>query len=208
MKNQRRPRRLSTKVVLTLALVVSAAAVVGVGAFATFTDSQSVSQTTSSGTVTLDPVNVNGANNRLSVGASNIAAGDTIDRAVLVKNSGTIALASTSGIVLSTAATTSSTLDTDTTNGLKISVDRCSVAWTEAGPPYTYTCGGTTTNIVNAQPVVGSWDLSASLNLSAGASNYLKVRLALPAAAPNSMQNKTSTIQYTFTATQRAGTAQ
>ena len=49
-----------------------------------------------------------------------------------------------SAITLTTGASPSSLLDTDATNGLQIAIDKCSVAWTEAGssPAFTYTCGG------------------------------------------------------------------
>src|SRR5436309_536723 len=133
-------RAVSRKVLLSLALFVAAALVVGAGAYALFTDTQSVSQSIGSGTVNLQPINVNGVNNRLSVAATNVAAEDTIDRSVDLKNIGTIAV---SGITLTTTATTSSLLDTDTTNGLQMVIDRCSVAWTESAFPYTYTCSGT-----------------------------------------------------------------
>ena len=131
-----------TKFALSIALVMISAALVGVGTFATFTDTAAVSVAHTSGTVTLAPINANQANNRLSIGATNIAAGDTIDRAVNVKNTGSIDLAN---VVLTTTATVSSLLDTDATNGLQMILDKCSVAWTEAGssPAYTYTCSGT-----------------------------------------------------------------
>lgn len=58
-------------------------------------------------------------------------------------------------------------------------------------------------------PVVGSnMTLSNLSALTAGSTDHLRVTLTLPAAAPNSMQGLTSTIQYTFTGTQRAGTEQ
>lgn len=208
---RKRVLRFGEKVFLSLALICVAAAIVGVGAFATFTDSESAAQSVGSGTVDLDPITPSGPNNRLSIGASNIAAGDTIQRAVLVKNSGSVALASSSGIVLGVTATSSSALDTPGVAGqtLETDIDRCSVAWTEAGgPPYTYTCGGVQTSVIADQPVVGSYDLSSSLDLTGGADNFLRVTVELPAGAPNALQGLTSVLQYTFTATQRAGQAQ
>ena len=140
-------RSLGSKLLLTASLMTVTAVIVGVGAFAVFTDSQSVSRTDSSGTVTLSPIGVNAVNNRLSVGASNLAAGDTVQRAVDIKNTGSITLAD---IKLTTNTTVSSLLDTDTTNGLQMVIDKCSVAWTEAGvaPAYTYTCSGATTVVL------------------------------------------------------------
>ncbi|MBM3671396.1 MAG: hypothetical protein FJW86_04330 [Actinobacteria bacterium] len=197
---------ITRKLMLSVAMVMVAASVVGIGAFAVFTDTAAVSQATSSGTVTLQPINVSGANDRLSIGASNIAAGDTIQRAVNLKETGSIDLAS---ITLTTTATTSSLLDTDTTNGLQMVIERCSVAWTEsgAGPPHTYTCGGTTTSVPASAPVIGTNLALSNLTLTAGADNYLRVTLTLPSAAPNTLQGKSSTVNYAFTATQRAAQA-
>jgi len=199
-------RSVGKKLLLTGALLAVAASLVGIGASATFTDTQSVSQSDSSGTVTLAGVSTNAVNNRLSVGASNIAAGDTIQRTVDIKNIGNIALA---GVTLTTSATTSSLLDTDTTNGLQMVIDKCTVAWTETGgPPYTYTCGGTTSTVLASTPVIGSNLALLNLTLTAGTDNYARVTLTLPGAAPNTLQNKSSVIQYAFTATQRAAAAQ
>ena len=202
--SDRRP--LASRLVLSVALIMVAASLVGIGAFAVFTDTASVSQATSSGSVTLAGISTNGTNNRLSIGASNIAAGDTIQRAVTVRNTGTIPLAS---VTLTTTATTSSLLDTDTTNGLQMLLERCSVAWTETGgPPYTYTCGGTTSSVLASAPVVGTNLSLSNLALGTGVDNFLRVTLTLPSAAPNTLQAQSSVIQYTFTATRRAGAPQ
>ncbi|HEY7257459.1 MAG TPA: TasA family protein [Gaiellales bacterium] len=193
------------KLLVSLAIVAAAASIAGLGTFATFTSSTSASQNVSSGTVTI-ALGAPGPANRLTVGASNIAPGDTIQRSVDLINSGSIDL---SGITLTTNATASSLLDTDATNGLQMVIDRCSNAWTEGGvaPAYTYTCSGATSTVLASRAVVGS-NLTLS-NLSAltnGVTDHLRVTLTFPSAAPNSFQNQSSTIQYTFTGTQRAGT--
>src|SRR6476646_1375212 len=100
--------------------------IAGLGTYATFTSSTSASQSVASGTVTIALGATGASTNRLTVGASNIAAGDTIQRSVDLINQGTINLASVS---LTTSATTSSLLNTDTTNGLQMAIDKCSVAW-------------------------------------------------------------------------------
>jgi predicted ribosomally synthesized peptide with SipW-like signal peptide len=194
------------KLLVSLAVVSAAAGIAGLGTFATFTSSTSATQSVSSGTVTIALGATGAATNRLTVGASNIAPGDTIQRSVDLINSGSIDL---SGITLTTSATSSSLLDTDATNGLQMVIDRCSSTWTEGGtaPAYTYTCSGTTSTVLASRAVVGS-NLSLS-NLSAltgGVTDHLRVTLTFPSAAPNSFQNQSSTIQYTFTGTQRAGT--
>lgn len=195
----------SGKMLLSAALVMVAATLVGLGAFATFTDTAQVSQANDSGTVTLNPIGTNGANNRLVLGASNIAPGDTLQRAVLIKDTGTIDLAD---VKLTTVASTTSLLDTDTSEGLQMVIDKCSVAWTESGtaPAYTYTCGGTTSSVLASSPVIGANRTLSNLTLTAGSDNFLRVTLTLPSAAGNTFQNKASTIQYSFTGTQRAAT--
>jgi len=193
------------KLLVSLAIVAAAASIAGLGTFATFTSSTSASQNVSSGTVTI-ALGAAGPANRLTVGASNIAPGDTIQRSVDLINSGSIDL---SGITLTTSATASSLLDTDATNGLQMVIDRCSNAWTEGGvaPAYTYTCSGATSTVLASRAVVGSnLTLSNLAALTNGVTDHLRVTLSFPSAAPNSFQNQSSTIQYTFTGTQRAGT--
>ena len=194
------------KLLVSLAIVAAAASIAGLGTFATFTSSTSASQSVSSGTVTIALGATGAATNRLTVGASNIAPGDTIQRSVDLINSGSIDL---SAITLTTAATTTSLLDTDATNGLQMVIDRCSNAWTEGGtaPAYTYTCSGATSSVLASRAVVGSnLTLSSLAALTNGVTDHLRVTLSFPSAAPNSFQTQSSTIQYTFTGTQRAGT--
>ena len=195
------------KLLISLAVISAAASVAGLGTFATFTSSTSASQSVSSGTVTIALGATGASTNRLTVGASNIAPGDTIQRSVDLIDSGSIDLAS---ITLTTNATSSSLLDTDATNGLQMVIDRCSNAWTEGGtaPAYTYTCSGATSTVLASRAIIGT-NLALS-NLSAltnGVTDHLRVTLSFPSAAPNSFQNQSSTVQYTFTGTQRAGTS-
>jgi len=195
------------KLLVSLAVISAAASVAGLGTFATFTSSTSASQSVSSGTVTIALGATGASTNRLTVGASNIAPGDTIQRSVDLIDSGTIDLAS---ITLTTNATTSSLLDTDATNGLQMVIDRCSNAWTEGGtaPAYTYACSGATSTVLASRAIVGTnLALSNLAALTNGVTDHLRVTLSFPSAAPNSFQNQSSTIQYTFTGTQRAGTS-
>src|SRR5204863_3025232 len=166
------------------------ASIAGLGTFATFTSSTSASHTVSSGTVTIALGATGGSTNRLNVDATAIAPGDTIQRSVDLINQGTLDLAS---LALTTQATTSSLLDTDTTNGLQMVIDKCSAAWTEAGPPYTYTCGGSTSTVLASRAVIGSsLSLSNLSSTTAGATDHLRVTLTLPGAAPNTLQNQSS----------------
>ncbi len=190
------------KLLATVAVLGAAASIAGLGTYATWTSTTSENHTISSGTVTIALGATGAATNRLDVGASGLAPGDTIQRSVDLTNSGTIDLA---GVTLTTTASPSSLLDTDATNGLQMVVDTCSVAWTEAGPPFTYTCGGTTTQVLASRAVIGSnLSLSPLGATSVGGTDHLRVTLTLPSGAPNTLQNQSSTITYAFTGTQRA----
>ncbi len=202
-----RRRRSGRKLLLSVAAVAAAASIAGLATFATFTSSVSQSQSITTGTVTISLGATGASTNRLNVGTTAVAPGDTIQRSVDLINSGSLNLAS---VNLTTTATTTSLLDTDATNGLQMVIDKCSVAWTEAGvaPAYTYTCSGATTTVLASTPVIGSNLALSNLSvLTAGSTDHLRVTLTLPATAGNSFQNLTSVIQYTFTGTQRAATS-
>lgn len=196
------------KVLLSIAAVGAAASIAGLATFATFTGSTSASQTVSTGTVTIALGTAGGADNRLTIGASDIAPGDTLQRHVKLSNTGSLNLAS---ITLTTAATTSSVLDTDGTKGLQMVIEKCAAGWVESlSTPYTYTCAdvGGPTAVLASQRVIGSGlTLSGLSSTTAGSNDSLRVTLTLPTTADDTFQGKTSTIQYTFTGTQRAATS-
>ena len=199
-----RRRSRGRKLLLTIAVLGATASIAGLGTFATFTSSTSANHTVSSGTVTIALGATGASTNRLNVDATAIAPGDTIQRSVDLIDQGTLNLAS---VTLTTAATTSSVLDTDATNGLQMVIDKCSQAWTESGPPYTYTCGGSTSSVLSSRAVIQTGvTLSNLSSVTAGSTDHLRATLTFPSGAGNSFQNKSSTIQYTFTGTQRAGT--
>jgi spore coat-associated protein N len=193
------------RVVLTAAVVAAGAATIGAGTYALFSNTQSATATFATGTVNLAAIGTSGANNRLSIGASNLAAGDTIWRAVDIQYTGTI---SAGGVTLTTTASPSSVLDTDATYGLQMQIDKCSVAWTETTSPYNYSCSGTTTNVLASQRVISANMTISPLTLTTNTDNYLVVKLSLPSNAPDTEQGKSSTIQFSFTATQRASAPQ
>lgn len=194
------------KVVASLALVGTAAGVAGLGTYGAFTSSTSASAAVASGTVNI-ALGASGTANRLSVAASGMVPGDTVQRAVTLSNAaGNQAL---SAVTLTTSALPTSKLDTDTTMGLQLVVDNCSVPWTEAGtsPAYTYTCSGTTTSVLATHPVIGSnLSLGNLTSVAAGQTDNLRVTLTLPATADNTLQGQSSTIAFNFTGTQRTAT--
>jgi spore coat-associated protein N len=194
------------KLLASASLVGVVAAVAGLGSFATFTDSTSASHSVDSGTVSAALGAAGSTDNRLTIGAAAVAAGDTIQRVVKLSNTGTLDWA---GAVLTTTASTSSPLDTDGADGLQMTIDHCSVPWTESGsaPAYTYTCGGSETQLVAARPVIASnLDLGSISSLAAGGSDHLRVKLLLPATADNTFQGQSSVIDFAFVGTQRLAT--
>jgi spore coat-associated protein N len=103
------------KVVASMAILGAAAGVASLATFASFTSSTAAqAQSLSSGTVSITL----GAANRLTVGASNLVPGDTIQRAVDINNNGSAGTSSVGAVTLTTTAPTTSLLDSDTTNGL------------------------------------------------------------------------------------------
>jgi predicted ribosomally synthesized peptide with SipW-like signal peptide len=199
-------RRLTKKVLLSIAAVGAAASIAGLGTFATFTSTTSASQTVASGTVTIALGATGASTNRLTVNASGIVPGDTMQRSFDLTNSGSQGLAS---VTLTTTATTSSLLDSDATNGLQMVIDRCSVAWTESGssPAFTYSCSGATSSVVASRAVIGSGIAMSNLtSTTAGNTDHLRLTLTFPSAAGNTFQGLSSTIQYSFTGTQRNST--
>ncbi|WP_299057501.1 TasA family protein [uncultured Nocardioides sp.] len=195
-------RRTSAKVLASVVLVAGAAGVAGLGTFGSFTSSTAADQAVSTGTVTL--TSAGQATRGLDVAATNLVPGDTVQRAVqLTRASNSETFGS---VKLTTAASATNLLSTDATNGLKLKVDQCSVAWTKAAGSNELTCSGTTTNLVAQRAVIGqNLDLGAattSLNSADKVAN-LRAELVLPTAADNTFKNLSTTITFTFDATQR-----
>src|SRR5437764_4974453 len=124
----RRLRRFTAKKMLMSAGALGAAATIaGMATYATFTSTTTaVTPTAASGTVAIVLGATGAVTNRLNIGATGLAAGDSLQRTVDLINSGDLSLAS---ITLGTSAVTSSVLDTDVTNGLHMVIDECSVPW-------------------------------------------------------------------------------
>jgi len=201
-------RRFTKKILLSLGALGLAGSIAGFGTYASFTSTTSASQTVASGTVTIGLGSTGASTNRLTVNASGIVPGDTMQRSFDLTNSGSQNLAS---VTLTTSASPTSLLDTDATNGLQMVIDKCSVAWTEAGssPAFTYTCGGTTSSVVASRAVIGSNIAMSNLgSTTAGATDHLRLTLTFPSTAGNTFQGLSSTISSAFTGTQRAATNQ
>ncbi len=193
------------KVVGSLAVIGSAAAVAGLGTYGNFTDSTTPMNTTvASGTLSIDLTQPAGAY-AIPVSVSGLVPGDSITRAVNLSNDGSTALSS---VTLTSTATVSSILTSDTVNGLQLAIKSCGVAWTQGGTASapTYTCAGTTQTLVNG-PAVTNVPLSNPAALNAGGTDHLVFTVSLPTSADNTFQGKSATLSLSFTGVQRSGTA-
>lgn len=193
---------------MPLAAFALGALVAGTGALATWTASTSGSHTLATGTVSIALGATGASTNRLTVNATGLVPGDTVQRSFNLINTGSQDLNS---VVLTTSASPSSLLDTDTTNGLQMVIDRCSVAWTESGssPAFTYTCGGSSSTVVSSRPVIQSALTMSNLSgaLTGGGTDHLRLTLTFPSSAGATFQGISSTLTYSFLGTQRAGVA-
>ncbi len=187
----------------SLGVLGAAAAVAGLGTFGTFTDSTTpITTQVASGTVDID---LTSPANAISVAAGSFVPGDSMTRPLTLRNLGTADLSSVS---LAVTAPTSSILDQNTTNGLKLTVDACTVPWTQgtnAAGALTYTCtGGTSRAVLASTPVKGTFSLPGLASLAAGGTDHLTFTISLPSTADNAFQGKSSTLSLVFTGTQRA----
>jgi len=186
------------KVIGSLGVIGAAAAVAGMGTFGSFTDSTTpVATTITSGTVSIDLAKAS----TLDFAAPELIPGDSVTRAFTLKNDGSSDLGS---ITLASVATTSSVLTTDTTNGLKLAVKSCAVAWTQSGNSFTCASGEKT---LLSSPAVTNVALNDPASLVAGGSDNLAISFSLPTAAGNEFQGKQAAFSLTFTATQRTAPA-
>jgi Camelysin metallo-endopeptidase len=182
------------KVIGSLGVIGTAAAVAGLGTFGGFTDSTTpVSTTVTTGTLS---INATGPATT-AVNVTGMVPGDSITRALDIKNDGTLPLGS---VAFATTAP-SSVLTTDTVNGLQLSLKKCSVAWSASN-----TCAGTQTSVYNG-PVLTSQTMSNPASLAVNGTDYLLYTVSLPNSADNTFQGKTAALSLTFTATQATGSA-
>ncbi|GAB4081876.1 hypothetical protein GCU67_09230 [Modestobacter muralis] len=192
--------RNARKVLGSLGIIGAAAAVAGMGTFGSFTDSTTpLAASVTSGTLSLD---LNGFTDTLTISAANLVPGDSVATRFNLDNTGNVDMAA---IGLGVTASPSSVLDTDKVNGLKLAIDSCSVAWTAAANN-TFTCAGTTKSVLAPTAAASNSTLANLASVAAGKSDNLLVKLALPEAAGNEFQGKTSTLSLVFTGTQKTGT--
>ncbi len=229
MTTARKRRSVAGKLVASAALIGGALSLAFGGAFATFTDTASGSpQAISSGTISIGATSVN------STAANNIVPGDTVAREVDLSSNG--ATAADASITLALAATTSSLLNTDPTNGLQLSVQDCAVAPTLVANSYScsaaggftpVTIGGSTSVSVSSL-LAGPATLGGLTSLAPNKTDHLVMNLTFPSTAPGdlsqlskacsgtaggsssteNLEGCSTVLAYTLTPTQRAGSAQ
>lgn len=203
----------TSKVLASAALLAAAAGVAGLGTYGAFTGTTSASAQVTAG----DPrLGVEGLTDFVAAG---FVPGDSMQRAVTLKNTGNEAL---SAITLSSTSAFKTALTG--TGGLKISVDSCDKAWTvvpsiHIGQADTLTCESRT----GSKPLVqGANAVSTKLALSNGDNplpahtvksgdvdgtlTFLRVTVSLPATVvDDSMKGKTDKIVLSFSGVTRDG---
>lgn len=222
------------KIVLSIALLLAAAGTLIGAAFATFTDTVTAGpQAISSGTVKLAVGPINDA----ATGATNIAAGDTIAREGDLNSTGATLADKEITLKFSASPTSLLDTDPTNGLQVSIKACTVAwTRKVETPPPaFKYTCGGTesTVKIGGAETAsVGSLESTAGAltplnSLATGGQDYLVFTLTLPSGAPGNvgkvaacsgtsggteatedLQGCSSTLTYTFQATQRNAIAQ
>jgi hypothetical protein len=200
-------RNTARKIVGSLAIVGTAAAVAGLGTYGNFTDSTTPLNTTvDTGTLSINLAQPGGAV-AIPVSTTGFLPGDSMSRAVNLINDGGTALGSVS--LTSALTTPANVLTTDGINGLQLNVKSCSVAWTVGGTPSapTYTCAGAEQSLMSGSAAPKTTTLVNPASLAAGGVDNIVFTISLPSTATNNMQGLNAGFSLTFTAAQRAGIA-
>jgi hypothetical protein len=223
------------KIALSIALILGAAGALIGGAFATFTTSATAGpQAITSGTVKLAV----GPTNDVATGATNIAAGDTISREADLNDTGGTLASKEITLKFSAAPTSLLDTDPTNGLQISVAACSEAWKRTVVGSPppaFEYTCtpGATVVKINGAATASVSAlettpEVLTPLNsLLAGGKDFLVFTLTLPATSPGDvgkvaacsgtsggtattedLQGCSSTLTYTFQATQRNATAQ
>jgi spore coat-associated protein N len=194
----------SGKILASVALVGTAAAVAGMGTYGAFTDSTTTAdQQVTAGTVVIE---LGGTVNTLSTPITGLLPGDSVERYATLSNTGSSDFGNVTLTTKLAAGATANALTTDVTNGLRLTVETCSTAWT-VRPSEVDTCTGSKTVLADSAILAADARVLTNLaSVAAQASDHLKITTSLPSSADNTFQGLTSTVDFTFNASQRAGT--
>jgi hypothetical protein len=194
-------RTLTAKLVGTVGVLGATAAVAGLGTFGNFSGSTTpVDTEVDSGVVSID-LTAAAAYANVQFPTGGMRPGDSFATPFDLVNDGDTPLSS---VTFESVATASSLLDTDTENGLQISLESCDRSWTVVGQ--SYSCGGSVSSFYSG-PVVVEHDLTGAASLAAGGVDHLLARVSLPVSAGNEMKGKVTTLAVAFSAVQREGAA-
>ena len=187
------------RVLGSVGIVGATAAVAGMGTFGAFTDTTAPAPVAIQSGVVSIALSAADGSATVPLAFNGVVPGASVTQAINLVNDGDAALAS---VRLATVATQSSVMDTDTVNGLQLSVQSCSVAWSTD-----FSCTGAVRTLLGSGPVVRDSTLTNPASVTAGATDHLAVTLSLPTAAGDVFKDKSSRLALTFTATQRDGAA-
>ena len=201
ISNETTRRRSAVKIVGSIAAAGAAAAIAGLGTFASFTDSTApVDTEVDTGVLSIDISNV-GSGAAVPFDGGLLVAGDSRTHLVDLVNDGTSPL---SAVTLRSNVAQSSVLDSDPVNGLQLAVESCSVAWDESG--VTPVCTGTERSYFTTPIVTLERPLNATPALAPGAVDHLMLTASLPASATgDAYEGATSKLNFVFTGYQRSG---
>jgi hypothetical protein len=196
-------RNTAAKIVGTVGVLGVAATIAGLSSFGAFTAStEPVDTSVDTGVLS---INLTDAGDGLSVpfGGGLMLAGDSRNFRVDLVNDGDAAL---SAVTLTSRATTSSVLDTDSVHGLQLQVRSCSDLWDIAGS--VYSCDGVERSYYSGPIVTAGSALAGTSSLPIGGIDHLLLTASLPStASADVFEGATSALELFFTGTQRAGTA-
>jgi hypothetical protein len=194
--------------------LVSGVSLIAVGvlsfnAYASFSATDSYNQDITSGYMSLVIDDDDDATIAYDLDATEMAPGDTAQRAMNLTFGGTI----DAGTPTISITDNSPTIFTDgTANGLTLAIQGCDDPYDEAatgGGIPTYSCGGTPV-VVLAATLVGDLDTPTALsNMTTLGANHLRLTWSFPSAATNSFNTGTghvADLDVTFASPQRAGT--
>ena len=200
--------RLTIKLLVVVTAIVGGVALVSSSVFASLTAVATASTSVTSGTLKLTDTATAGSGGLVTT-LPVMAPGDTVNRYVDLTNGGTLDADTTTVRI----ATGGNALTTDGNKGLQITINACSVAWTQA----TGVCSGTTTpSLASTSALALASDITITLpSKLAGAINLLKVSISLPLGTEvttngvlpdGTIQGLTTALAWTFTEQQRLAT--
>lgn len=202
----------AAKIAIVATAAVGGMALISSSVFASLTATASnvSGGSVTSGTLILTqaPSATSGITGGFATAIARMAPGDVVNRYIVLTNGGTL---DGSAMTLSATGSGATTLTTNGTKGLQVTVKQCSISWTAAGA-----CTETET-VVMASSSALSLATPAALTLQAnsllaGAVSYLQFGIALPVATEvtvngvlpgGTIQGVNTSITWTFTQTQK-----